>query len=211
MGPGQVRQMQVVGVAGIPPSATAVALSLTGVLPTTDTHLTVWPAGTPLPSVSNLNVERANIAPNLIVVKLSPTGQVEIRNNSGQIHVLADIAGYFSPGAGPRFRSFSPIRLDDTREGLGLPLQPQNNHYVLVGQPVVAVATNLTGTQPSEITHLSAFSASQQAPPISNLNLRLGQTVAVATMTPTNANGAFHVRNNSGTVHTIVDLTGWYA
>jgi hypothetical protein len=83
------------GSTGVPADASAVVLNLTGVFPTAATHLTVWPAGGPKPTASNLNLPAGDVRPNLVVVNVGPGGLAAIANQSGSIDVLADIVGYY--------------------------------------------------------------------------------------------------------------------
>jgi hypothetical protein len=66
--------------------------------PTGPSFLTVFPAGATLPTVSNLNFVANSTVPNLVVVKIGAAGQVSIFNQSGKVHVIADVAGYYVPG-----------------------------------------------------------------------------------------------------------------
>ena len=78
------------------PGSVAV-LNVTGVFPTEATHLTVWPdAQATRPRTSNLNLPPGSVRPNLVITAMAG-GQVQISNQSGEIHVLADVAGYFVP------------------------------------------------------------------------------------------------------------------
>jgi hypothetical protein len=72
-------------------------MNTTAVSPTTPTYLMLYPANAAKPAnASNLNVTAGQIIPNLVTVGLSPLGQVNIYNNSGQIDVLADVTGYYA-------------------------------------------------------------------------------------------------------------------
>ncbi|MEP7115659.1 MAG: CAP domain-containing protein, partial [Ilumatobacteraceae bacterium] len=51
---GQVVELKIAGVAGVPSNATAVALNVTGVVPSADSYITVFPCGT-MPGTSSLN------------------------------------------------------------------------------------------------------------------------------------------------------------
>ncbi|MEO6205292.1 MAG: hypothetical protein ABIO67_07925, partial [Mycobacteriales bacterium] len=73
LGPGAALDVRVTGQAGIPATATAVVLNLTGVGPTTATDLRAYPtpkAGTAQPLVSNLNLAAGEIRANLVTVPL---------------------------------------------------------------------------------------------------------------------------------------------
>lgn len=80
----------------IPDMATALQLNVTAVLGTEDTHLTVWPADAERPNASNLNPQfEGGPAFNATTVRLSPTGEFKVYNLQGEVHVLADVTGYY--------------------------------------------------------------------------------------------------------------------
>ena len=62
---------------------------------TADSHLTVWPAGVGKPVASNLNWKAGQTVPNLVVVKVGQNGGVSFFNNSGNVHVIADVVGWY--------------------------------------------------------------------------------------------------------------------
>ena len=95
-GPGVSRTLDVDTGTIVPNGSAAVVMNTTAVLPTTATHLTVWPDGVATPVASNLNPSAGQIVPNLVMVKLGTGGRIGIRNNSGFVDVLGDVAGWFS-------------------------------------------------------------------------------------------------------------------
>jgi hypothetical protein len=70
-------------------------LNVTAAEATSPGFVTVWPAATSRPTVSNLNVTSAgqNIA-NLVSVTVSPAGDIALYSQGGT-HLVADIAGYY--------------------------------------------------------------------------------------------------------------------
>ncbi|MCB1251139.1 MAG: hypothetical protein KDB36_17110, partial [Acidimicrobiales bacterium] len=70
-------------------------LNTTAVFPSANTHLTVFPDGVSAPNASNLNPAAGTVVPNLVITKLGSGGRVAIRNNSGTVDVLSDVAGWF--------------------------------------------------------------------------------------------------------------------
>ena len=98
---------------GVPANAVAVAINLTAVDATMGTYVTAWPGGQARPTTSNLNPVPGMAVPNLAIVRLGAAGDVNFFNNSGSVHLLADVVGYFrdgtsvghgSAGAGPTAR-----------------------------------------------------------------------------------------------------------
>jgi hypothetical protein len=69
---GSVVRVQVAGRAGVPANATAAVLNITGVNTVAPGFVTVYPAGTELPTASNVNFDGAGqVLANMVTVKLS--------------------------------------------------------------------------------------------------------------------------------------------
>ena len=98
VGPTGVRDAVVVSAAnGVPTSAVAAVLNLTGVAPTAPTFLTAFPQGGTLPTASNLNLARSQTAASLATVKTGPTGRVTVYNAAGSVGLVVDLSGWFGP------------------------------------------------------------------------------------------------------------------
>ena len=120
-----------------------------------------------------------------------------------------------SPGTESTFTSVSPVRL--------LPRTPLGPGHIVDVQvagglsPVPAGATavtlNLTGVGATAATYLQAYPKPTDAvavPLLSNLNLTVGQTAAVAVQATVSADGYVRIRNQYGTVGVIVDISGYF-
>ena len=93
---GGTRGLQVTGRGGVPAAGvSAVVLNVTVTEPSAGGFLTAWPGGEARPLASNLNFVAGQTVPNLVVVKVGATGQVDLFNNTGTAHVVADVAGWF--------------------------------------------------------------------------------------------------------------------
>lgn len=124
-----------------------------------------------------------------------------------------------SADGGGGFHPVTPVRLADSRRGMGLaaPLGPGEVGELGVldvgGVPatgVRAVVLSVVAVAPSAPSHLTVWSAGRPRPATSTLNAVLGSPVAnLATVAP-GEGGAVAVRNASGTVHVVVDVLGWY-
>jgi hypothetical protein len=79
--------------AGTPP--TAVVLNVTVARPSTASFLTVWPDGASTPTSSDLNFVGGQVVPNLVVVKLSAGGKIDILNGYGSADVIVDVVGWY--------------------------------------------------------------------------------------------------------------------
>jgi len=95
LGTSSTLTLQVSGLAGIPSGATAVVVNLTGVTPSNNTFLTVFPGPTK-PTTSDLNPAAGAVRANLAVATISPNGTITIYNNTGSINVVVDVLGWYS-------------------------------------------------------------------------------------------------------------------
>jgi len=96
LGPGATMTVTVAGNGGVGATgAKAVVLNVTVVNPTTASALTVWSGGGTRPVSSDLNFVLRQTVPNLVVVMLSATGQIDIFNASGSTNVIVDIVGWY--------------------------------------------------------------------------------------------------------------------
>ncbi len=216
IGPGQTITLQVVGPGtGAPTTAAAVALNMTVTQPTATSFLTVWPTGEPTPNASNLNMNAGTTIANLVIVKPGTNGSINIRNDSGITQVIADLNGYFLSGAAT---TFSPQRILDTRNGIGAPtgsVGPQTITVKVTGTTQIptgstgSVVLNITATQPTTTSYLTAWPAGTFAPNSSNLNYVSGQTIANLVVVPIGADGNVYLGNAAGNVHLIADISAY--
>ena len=92
---GQTRVVQVTGTCGIPAGATAVAVNVTAVGPTTTGWLSLYPTGVPWPRTATLNYRAAKTRANSSIVTLSKDGQTTVLNNGATLNFVIDATGYF--------------------------------------------------------------------------------------------------------------------
>ena len=204
----------------VPETATAVILNVTATGASATTDVRVYPAGSDdaLPEVSNLNLRAGQTAANLVTVAVGEGGKVRLRNGAGNVHLIADLAGYYGPGAAGRFAPISPVRFLDTRTAVGaapvvtgpgeaVDLKVAGTRGVPAG--AAAAVLNLTATGVSASTDVRAYPAGAGAvPDVSNLNLTAGATRANLAVVRTGTDGRVRLRNDSGTVHLLGDLAG---
>ena len=101
------------GAAAIPTDAVALSLNVTALNQTERTFLTVWDEGDD-PGTSNLNPEPGQPpTPNAVNTPLSPAGTFNIRNNAGDVNVIADVVGYYA-NHNHDDRYITDSQLDDT-------------------------------------------------------------------------------------------------
>ena len=81
-------------------------------------YLSVWPAGTTQPTVSNVNVDAHRTVASAVTVRLgtgADEGKIAVYNAGGTQDVLIDVVGYFETGSGQAFFPLTPGRLIDSR------------------------------------------------------------------------------------------------
>jgi hypothetical protein len=231
VGPGGVVELNVVGVGGVP--ATGVTSVVLNVTVTRDTgpesFLTVWPSGTNRPLASNLNFNSGPPATNLVIAQVGSGGKVAFYNNLGSTDVIADVQGWFAaPVAsgtalpGSSYFPISPVRVLDTRAGVGTPggavgqLGTQGLIDVTVagvgGVPAgaTAVVLNVTAADsPGPESFLTLFPSGTTRPVASNLNFVAGQTIPNLVIVRVSG-GKVSIYNNLGSTNVIADIQGWF-
>jgi hypothetical protein len=96
LGPASTLALQITGKGGIPTTGvSAVVVNITATEATGESFLTVWPAGGAMPVASNLNFVAGQTVSNLVVVKVGAGGRLNVYNNAGAVHVIADVAGWY--------------------------------------------------------------------------------------------------------------------
>ena len=114
-----------------------------------------------------------------------------------------------------------PVRVLDTRTGLGGPAAPLGQQASMTVDPslggavprsgVSAVLLNVTGTEPTTPTHVRVWPAGAPVPSTSSLNLVQGQDRANQVVVPVGADGRVALFNNTGRTHLVVDVQGYYS
>jgi hypothetical protein len=199
--------------ARVPSTATAVVLNVTAVAPTASTYVTVFPHGQARPLASNLNVVAGDVRPNLVTVALGTDRTVDLYNHAGNVHLLADLAGYYAPGAGALYTATLPHRRLDTRQEGG-PLGPGGTRVLdLTGSVPAgarAVTVNLTATGATASTFVTAWPAGTGRPAASNINLNAGGTRQNLVTVALGADNRVSLYNLAGQVNLVVDMVGFY-
>jgi len=168
----------------IPPTgATAVTVNLTAVDATRNGVLTAYPAGEPMPPVSNLNYAAGQTRANLAIVPLGKSGQIVLHNTStGTVDLIADASGYFTPApatGGNAYVDTQPERSLNSGIKSGSPreIEPAWGSYWFT-----SMVFNATVTQAGGNGFLTLFPYNAQTPnsvpSVSNLNYLAGQTVS---------------------------------
>jgi hypothetical protein len=177
----------------------------------------VFPGNLPSASTSSLNFVPALTVPNLVIVRLSPTGTIKLFNSSGFTHAIVDVVGWYDTDRTTEaglFVVLAPARVLDTRSTA--PIGPAaTNEFMVAGNGGVplagagAVVMNVTVADPTADGFLTVFPTGGATPPSSNLNFVAGQTVPNLVMVGLGSGNvsAFNLR---GFTQVIYDVAGWF-
>jgi hypothetical protein len=227
VGAGQSVRLQVTGVHGVPSSGvTAVVMNVTVTAPTKSSFLTVYPDGVKVPATSSIDFTAGETRPNLVTVQVGADGKVDFYNDTGDVQVVADLAGYYvsgDPQAGGVFQSVGPTRILDTRNGTGgidKPLGAQQSISLLVagntgnnGVPpsgATAVVLNVAVVSPTKASFLTVYPDGESVPTASNLNFTPGETTSNLVVVPLGADGKVDFYNNAGSTQVVADIFGYF-
>jgi uncharacterized protein (DUF1501 family) len=216
---GERIDLVVVGQGGVPTSGVdAVVVNVAALRPSVPGYLSVWPAGTPLPDISNLNYDPGRNVPNLVVCKVGAGGAISVIANAGELDVIADVVGCFTSG-GASIVPVAPSRLLDTRHGLGARAgrvgAGDEIDLAVVGVGGVdpaasAVVLNVTATGATHETFVTVYPDGVGRPDASSLNVASGGTIANLVVAKVGANGKVRLFNDAGGVDLIADVTGYF-
>ena len=220
-GAGDTRDVSVLGAAGIPTTGvTSLVLNVTVTGPTDPSFLTVFSSGLARPMASNLNFVPGQTVANQVIAKIGGNGKISMFNNGGNVHVIADVVGFYDGGTGSSYNPVSPSRILDSRNGTGgfaTPWSAGASRDVQAtgvgGVPasgVSAVLVNLTATNTTAYSHLSVWPAGQGRPNASVLNFAPGQSVPNLVLATVGAGGKISIFNNAGNVDVLADVVGWF-
>jgi adhesin/invasin len=206
----------------VPAAATAVVLNVTVTNTTGAGFLTIWPAGSARPTISNLNWAAGETRPNLVTVTVGTGGQVSLFANSNT-DVVVDEEGYYAAPAGTAggYVAVSPARITDTRAGSGqanagstlgagstLSVQV-TGAGTIPATGVSGVVLNATVTNTTASSFLTAW-GNGTMPTVSNLNWVPGWTVPNRVIVPVSSTGKVNFYNKFGSTDLIVDVDGYY-
>lgn len=213
----------IAGIDSIPADATAVAVHVT----VTDTAGNGWiaaePDGAGTPTTSILNYLRGQTVSNTVIVPVAADGKIELYNGGTRtpVDLIADVSGYFSTDAPDAYMPYTPTRVWDSRQFVGVGLWPNQaaQQYLapdgtgLVFPPDATVITNITLTNTTANGYITAYPDGASRPAISNLNYLKGQTVAgLGILSSTGWGQSIDVYNTStGTAALILDVFGYFS
>jgi murein DD-endopeptidase MepM/ murein hydrolase activator NlpD len=127
------------------------------------------------------------------------------------------VQGAGTPG---RFHPLPPARILDTREGVGAPTRPVRGGETITvdvtgvgGVPedgVVAVAVNVTVTEPTRYGYVTVYPTGEPRPTASNVNFVTGQTIPNMAIVKVGTDGTVDLFNFAGDTHVLFDVAGYF-
>ena len=118
----------------------------------------------------------------------------------------------------PGYVAIAPVRVLDTRAGFGVPARPSGRSTppqpVTVSVPSVpadaaAVVVNVTVTEPVAGGYATVYPCGKPVPLVSNVNFRVGRTVANLVIAKPGESGQICMVTNVA-AHLVADLQGWF-
>jgi len=228
----QTQDVTVVGgSSGVPDTATAVVLNVTGLNATkANDYVSIWPSGATQPTVSSLNLDPGQTKANQVTVKVGSgsghAGKVSIFNADGTADVVVDVNGYYDPTAGDGFTSVSPSRILDSRTGpqhvgsattwtAGQTQQVAVASLGGVPADADAVVLNVTATNgTADGNYLSIWPAGAPQATVSSLNVDAGRSVPNAVTVKLGSGGSnqgqLSIFSADGTQDVIIDVAGYF-
>jgi hypothetical protein len=144
--------------------------------------------------------------PNMIDTALGGGGQLCVFA-SVTTHVIIDLSGWYRTSGGTAFTAITPQRVFDSRSS-GPPGQSFTVPFGgVVGGDAVAVALNVTVTQPGAAGYVTAYPCGGAVPLASSVNFGPGDTVPNSVVVPLGANRSVCFYSSTP-AHVIVDLAG---
>jgi IPT/TIG domain len=223
--------VQVTGQGGVPSTGvSAVVLNVTSTNATAPTWLAVYPQGSTRPFASNVNNVDGSSQSTRVVVPVGPTGEISVFNWAGNNDVVVDVNGWFTSatgGTGNTYSGFSPQRIADTRPSSGQPYAGDTigpNHSLTIqiagtggvpamssANPPSSVVLNVTVTNTTSPSWLTAYPADETLPLASDLNWNPGVTKANMVVVKLSSAGAITLYNYQGSTDVVVDVAGFYS
>ena len=218
---GSVTEIQVTGRANVPANAAAVALNVTAAGAQAAGFATVFPCGTTPPDASNLNFPTGATVPNNVIAKVGAGGKVCVYVSS-PTYLLADVSGYFTPGAA--FQALVPARLLDSRptgatvDGVGkagglavadsvTEVKVTDRGGVPANASAVVLNVTVDGAQGSGF--VTVFPCGTDVPTASSINFVSAATVPNGVIAKVGAGGKVCVYVSAGT-HLLTDVAGYF-
>jgi hypothetical protein len=203
----------------VPVQATAVVVNLTLVNRGSKTGAAllwpygqVFPNGHTTPDEATAVVDGGRTSATLVTLPVPASRQLSVYA-ADTIDVIMDLSGYYAAGIGEYFTAFGPQRMLDTRT-TGGPLGPNGTRVLDLSPAVPVDATaavfNMTATDTTGDTFVTAWPDSVPRPSASTMNVTPGQTRANLVTVALPPSHKVDLFNHVGSVDLIADLVGYY-
>ncbi len=155
------------------------------------------------------------VTPNAATIPLDANGQLCVFSTTAT-ELVIDVNGFYASAGAARFTPINPVRIMDSREGLGavgpiaggrtVELQLTGANGVPAGAS--AVTLNVTSTNAAEDGFVTVYACDGDRPVVSNLNPSRGKVRPNLVVTPVSASGTVCLFTLNET-HLVVDVTGF--
>ncbi len=207
------------GPSPVPAGATAVAINLTAVQPSTDGWIRAFPCDQSEPDTSSVSARYTRVTASSVIVPLAADGTICLTSMMSS-DVVIDVTGWFGSSAGLDFVPVDPIRLTDTRS-FDTTLNPWTRGQMLPAGTVVEIGVAGVRGVPAGISGatinlvaLGAYSPGwlRVVPcgaesDVSNVNFSSPAPIANGANVRLSASGTICVVGMS-TTHFLIDITG---
>lgn len=214
---GTVVRVPIAGVAGVPATARAVAVTVHASDSKFNSFITVWPCDPQRPTTSVLNTSPGAAVSNHVQVGLDASGALCMFAQHS-LHLVVDVSGWFGPEASASYHALMPSRILDSRDGTGLAgifAAGQNRPLTVVGvggvpsSAVTAIAAEVTSTDAKKAGFITVHPCLAAVPGVSMVR-NFPDTVAATTVAAgIDAAGRWCLQPNVA-MHVVVDITGYY-
>ncbi|GAA1786643.1 hypothetical protein GCM10009682_06030 [Luedemannella flava] len=217
----QTLTLPILGRNGVPAADVhSVALNVTVLSGTAAGSLTVYGGGTS--GAPNIHWVAGRVVANLVTVPVTDGKVVFTNNSSGTVHVVADLAGYYTYNAGSLFTATNPVRVLNTATKTGVstttPIAPKGTlTFQLAGvggvpaSDVAAVVLNVTAFAGTSTGSLNITPNGKPLLPVNALSWVAGASTPNLVIVPM-TNGKINFYNGStGTVHVVADVFGYFS
>lgn len=209
------KRIQITGRVAVAPGAAAISANFTVTDPDGAGFLTVWNCAASRPQVATLNFVADETVPNGATVPLDSSGGICVYSPVGT-DLVVDVNGSYSAAGTGRFTQLRPVRLMDTREGLGAAGRLHDGETVSLqvagvgGIPADAKAAtlNVASVDPGAAGYVTVYPCDAPRPFTASLNPVPGKVKPNLVITPLAADGTvcfFTMRD----VDLVVDATGY--
>ena len=176
------------------------------------------------PWASNLNFSAGQTVANAVITKVGADGTISIFNNSGAVHVVVDVVGWFPDNQS--YVGVTPARLADTRNSPTIDGRFSNTGPSRAGPDGRRHSSrpggragfrrrggraerHRRGSDDALVPHGVAHGC-EPANRVAISTSSPGQTVPNMVIAKVGAGGQVSIYNNTGSVDVVVDVLGWF-